>query len=334
MPCRDVTCRRAAAIAAGSLLFSLSAPAARAGDSFDLTPPAWMPADASAPAAAAGADAPVDTDPLTDYFAAWSDRIAHVRATQPGWSSPLVTTTGLLEQRVRFDLAREQSGNGTGTTVLDNGKGVDLIVSDSNQVQIAAPPYYVRSGASTTTKGGQPIEPLAGLADWPFLRIEQRLASSPESERDYVLTAWLQIVAPSGIARLTGGAWQFLPTFAFGKGWGRFDVQGTLGAVLPVAQVNAIGHQVQTNIAFQYHVPPVFWPEVEVNSTYYADGVRGGLNQIYLTPGLVVGRFALGERLQLTLGAGYQVALTPPYRAAPLTPAYNHAWLVSSRLNF
>ena len=62
-------------------------------------------------------------------------------------------------------------------------------------------------------------------------------------------------------------------------------------------------------------------------------GDRGGLNQGYLTPGLVVGRFALGDTLQLTLGAGYQVAVGAPYRATPPTPACNHALLATSRQN-
>jgi len=327
MPCRDATCRRAASLAAGSLLLWSAAPAARAQSGFDLTPPLDLPADQ--PTAA-----PSGTDGLSAWLAGWSDRVAGARASQPHWSSPLVTTTGLLEQRVRFDLARQHAGNGTDTTLLDDGRGVDLIVSGSNEIQIAAPPYYVRSGAPAATKEGRPIEPLAGWGDWTFLRIEQRLASSPDSAGDYVLTAWLQILAPSGIPRLTADAWEYLPTLAFGKGFGDFDVQATLGAVLPASHTDVIGHQVQTNIAFQYHVRPVFWPELEVNWTYYADGQRGGLNQVYLTPGLVVGRFALGETLQLTLGAGYQVAVAPPYRATPLTPAYDHAWLVTSRLNF
>ena len=42
---------------------------------------------------------------------------------------------------------------------------------------------------------------------------------------------------------------------------------------------------------FNTRIAPVFWPEMEVNWTYYANGQRGGLNQIYLTPGVVVGRF-------------------------------------------
>jgi hypothetical protein len=58
------------------------------------------------------------------------------------------------------------------------------------------------------------------------------------------------------------------------------------------------------------------------------------LNQIYLTPGLGIGRFTLPGDLKFTCGVGYQAAVTPAYIAKPQTPAYNHAWVFTTRLNF
>jgi len=268
-----------------------------------------------------------DAADLSDIFAGWAGVAAQARATQPDWSSPIATTTGMLEQRLRFDISREHSGNGTSTTLLDGGKGLDLIVSDSDEIQIAADPYDIRN--SRTGKGA-----LGGFNDWPFLRVEHRLASSPAGQDDYVLTAWLSVQAPSGITRLTSNAWTWGPTIAFGKGWDNFDVQGTVGASVPASHTAKLGDQIQTNVALQYHVLKVLWPEVEVNSTYYADGQRGGLNQVYLTPGVVIGRFPLGHALMFTFGAGYQVAVSPHYRASPLTPAYDHSLVLTTRLNF
>lgn len=260
----------------------------------------------------------------SDGFWSWA---ADARATQPEWSSPLATTTAMLEQRLRFDFADEHSGNGTDTALLDSGKGLDLIVSDTNEIQFAAPPYDVRTGPNE--KGH-----LKGFGDWTFLRVEQRLASSPTDEDNYVLTTWLTVQAPSGIKRLTGNSWSWGPTLAFGKGWGDFDIQATIGGILPASHTATLGQQVQTNIAFQYHVLRVLWPEIEFNSIYYPDGLRAGLNQIYLTSGVVIGRFALADNLKATFGAGYQWALSPDFRASPLTPSYNHAVLFTSRLNF
>jgi len=289
----------------------------------DPLPPATPAAPSADPAGAPSGD-----DGASDAIVAgWAERVRRARETQPDWSSPLVTTTGMLEQRLRFDLARQHAGNATDTTVIDGGRGLDLIVSETNEVQIAAIPYDIRTGA-----GGKGA--LTGFADWPFLRLKQRLASSPASEGNYVLTTWLQVQAPSGIAALSNNAWTFLPTLAFGKGWGDVDVQGTVGGVLPVAHADKLGQQIVTNVALQHHVLGVLWPQFEVNWTHFVGGQRHGLNQIFLTPGLVVGRFHIAGLGRLTVGVGYQSAIAPSFRAKPLTPAVDHAWLFSSRLNF
>jgi hypothetical protein len=39
----------------------------------------------------------------------------------------------MLEQRFRFDLSEQHAGNGANTTVLDGGRGLDLIVSPGNE---------------------------------------------------------------------------------------------------------------------------------------------------------------------------------------------------------
>jgi hypothetical protein len=322
-------------LSGAAALLGAALPQARA-DGFDLTVPRSSVTDPSA--VAAPADAQVAGDGIrggiSDYVSNWGARVAHARATQPSWSSPLVTTTGLLEQRVRFDLQEQHSGNGTDTTVLGGDRGVDLIVSETNEIQMAFPPYAIRTGvAGTGPENKGAIPSLAGFNDWPFLRVEQRLASSPSSGGDYVLTAWIAFQAPTGIARLTNNAWVYAPTLAFGKGFGAFVVQGTVAAVFP-APTFPTGNQIQTNVALQYHVLRVFWPEVEVSWTYYANGQRGGLNQVYLTTGVVVGRLSLTDTLRFTFGAGYQLAVAPPYQAAPQTPSYNHAWLFTTRTNF
>ena len=210
--------------------------------------------------------------------------------------------------------------------MLDDSRALDLIVGDSNEIQLAMAPYQIRHTPGMRTQ--------SGFADGSVFRFEQRLASSPADGDDYVVTTWLQVQAPAGIAAYTNSAWQLQPTVAVGKGWGPFDIQATLGGVLPTANVAKLGNQVQSNVAFQYHLGEVFWPELEVNWTYYGGGQRNGLNQIYLTPGVVVGRFDLTQALKFTFGVGYQQAVSPDYRKTPLTPAYAHAWLATSRINF
>ena len=52
-----------------------------------------------------------------------------------------------------------------------------------------------------------------------------------------------------------------------------------------------------------------------VNYEYWPNGQHGGLNQVLLTPGLILGRFKIGQDtatrpVNLIFGAGYQVAVT------------------------
>src|SRR5205085_2242992 len=82
-------------------------------------------------------DLPPSQDSVSGFLSAWAARAQRVRATQPSWSSPLVTTSGLLEQRLRFDLAEQYAGNGANTMVIDAPRSLDLIVSDTNDIRIA-----------------------------------------------------------------------------------------------------------------------------------------------------------------------------------------------------
>src|ERR1700680_3127239 len=138
--CRAIRPRRGRRVGvATATWFLVVAPhPAWAADGLDLTLPPLSAADRPVTAAAG---MPLDRNVIADYLESWSDRAARARETQPGWSSPLITTTGLMEQRLRFDLAEQHAGNGTDTTALDGGRGLDLIVSETNEIQLALPPY-------------------------------------------------------------------------------------------------------------------------------------------------------------------------------------------------
>ncbi len=119
------------------------------------------------------------------------------------------------------------------------------------------------------------------------------------------------------------------PTIAFGKGWGDFDVQSTFGVTVPDdgTATAGPGTPLVLNTAFQYRIVKVVWPEFEVNYTYWPDGEHDGKNQVFLTPGFIIGRLPIWERLGLTIGLGYQVAVTG-------NPTYNHNVILSARLPF
>jgi hypothetical protein len=253
--------------------------------------------------------------------------IARGRAEQPHWATPMVTNTGRLEERFRFDAAFQSIGNGSRMTVIDGSKGLDLMIGETEEIQIALPPYDIKHTA--TGKGDA-----KGLGDWQFLRFKQRLASGNADNGDYIVSALIAFQAPSGKSTLTNDAYQIAPSLALGKGFGAFVVQSTVGFVIPLAHENMLGTQLTTNVALQYHLLRYFWPEIEVNWTYYLDGTRGRKSQVVLTPGLVIGRLPLTRDVSLTVGIAYQRAVAPTYRPSPLLPSFSHAWLASTRLNF
>ncbi len=58
------------------------------------------------------------------------------------------------------------------------------------------------------------------------------------------------------------------------------------------------------NTAFQYHVARFLRPEVEANYPYWPNGKHEGLNQLFLTPGLALGRLPVSGWVGLTLVVG------------------------------
>jgi hypothetical protein len=291
---------------------------------------------ASATVGAKAADAPADapppvfsdagSNPITDYFLHWYDRVHEAQATQPHWMTPIATVTPRLEEEIRFDAQFQQLGTGAQITNIDGGKGLELIPTTMNEVLINAPAYQERSVKS----------PAHGFADWNFLTVKQRIVSAPEDKGNYIFSTFLGVQAPMTGSPFTNHAWIITPTLAGGKGWGDFDIQATVGSPLPTSHVSIIGHSLVTNVAFQYHFLEYFWPELEFNDTYWFDGLRAHRNQLYITPGIVFGRFALGNGLKGIVGVGYQFGVDPqrPVLTPALTPVYDHAVLVTSRLAF
>jgi opacity protein-like surface antigen len=118
-----------------------------------------------------------------------------------------------------------------------------------------------------------------------------------------------------------------LPTIAAGKGWGNFDLQTTFGASIPTTRLDKLGTPLAHNIAFQYRVLRIVWPEIEVNSTFWANGAQSGHKQVFLSPGMVVGKLHLWKRLGMTIGGGAQIPVTHYH-------LQDHNFLISVRFPF
>jgi len=255
------------------------------------------------------------------YFSDWFARVSQIQSEQPHWVTPLATVTPRLEEELRYDEDRESLSGGRTLTSFGGGKGLELIPAENIEVILNVPAWETESG-----ENGAPRK--QGWADESFL-FKYRLMSANEKNGNYILTAFMGLSVPTGGEAFTEDHYIVTPTIAFGKGWGDFDFQSTLGVSLPDngSAPDGYGMPIALNTAFQYRVMKRIWPEVEVNYTAWPNGEHNGLNQVLITPGLVVGRIPIAGRLGLTFGMGYQVAVTG-------NPRYRNNLLFSVRLPF
>jgi hypothetical protein len=272
------------------------------------------------------AQAPPSSDAMGSFFGDWFARVDATQAAQPHWMTPMATTTPRLEEEFRYDQSFETLGHSGGH--LDNfggGKGLELIPFYPIEVIFGVPPYIEKSTPKTT---------VSGWNDWPFLLVKYRILSANEQSGNYILTAFLQGSAPTGILALTSHSYMITPTIAAGWGIGDFDVQTTLGESFPTEHTD-VGKVISWNTAFQYHLWEILWPEVEFNWMHFSTGERGGLSQGFITPGIVFGRFHIVDRIKLSIGLGYQIAVEPsPTVPKPLTPMYKNNFILSTRFSF
>lgn len=73
-------------------------------------------------------------NPITDYFAAWFDRVDAAQASQPHWMTPITTVTPRLEEEFRYDQFQQFLGNGAEVNNYFGGKGLELIPTTSNEI--------------------------------------------------------------------------------------------------------------------------------------------------------------------------------------------------------
>jgi hypothetical protein len=92
---------------------------------------------------------------------------------------------------------------------------------------------------------------------------------------------------PTGDDGNSAGHTIYTPTIAFGKGFGNFDVQSTVGIAIPNGGVDRLSMPLAWNTAFQYRIFRYFWPELEFNYTWFTLGENTGKNQLFITPGLL-----------------------------------------------
>lgn len=228
------------------------------------------------------------------YFSNWFERVNKTQAEQPHWITPLFTTTSRLEEEFRSDIVWTPTAAGDSLN-YGNGKGLELIPTEHTEVILGVPPYQVPASGPN------------GMGNIP-ITLKYRFLTGNEEHGNYIVTAFLAGSIPAGRYATRYGS--ITPTLAFGKGFRSFDFQSTVGWTIPTGGRQSAGTPVAYNTAFQYRVLRKLWPEVEVNATFWPNGKSDGNKQVFVSPGLVAGRFHLWRRLGLSIGAGEQIAVT------------------------
>lgn len=259
---------------------------------------------------------------IVNYFVNWFPRVTQIQSEQPHWVTPLVTVTPRLEEELRYDQFWQANPHGVATDNFGGGKGLELIPFQNTEIILGVPAYIAHNGHVLHGKDVARDD----WADETFL-IKYRLLSANEENGNYILTAFMGFSAPTGNRGNSSGHFLFIPTIAGGKGFGDFDVQSTVGITFPSGGEDRLGWPLVWNTAFQYRIRKYFWPDFETNYTWFAKGKRTGQSQLFLTPGLLIGRIPIHERVGVTIGAGYQVAVTDH-------PTYHNAVILSARIPF
>jgi len=260
--------------------------------------------------------------PQDGFYSRWEARTNAIQSKQPPWAVPLVTTYTGLFQVVRTDIVHQVTPALTSTWNFDNSKGVNLIASNRTEIAFNLPPYIKHNSKAVD-----------GFGDLSFLG-KYRIASGNAQHGCYTLSAWVVATVPTGSAKNGSTDASIAPTLGTGKGFGRFDVQSTLGATLPTGKpaITTAGRPVAWNTVAQYRLGKIFWPEIESNATFYKGGANDGKTQEFITPGLIVGKCALHaedpkSRPGLAIGAGMQIAASHFH-------TYNHALILTARWIF
>lgn len=271
--------------------------------------------------------------PFINFKAKYDQWLAMVHRTheeeQPDWMTPLVTVIPTLQQEIRTDYGFAFAPRGLQTFTYAS-KGTEIIPTENTEVIFGNPSYV--------TKNLPADKHTSGFADWPFL-VKYRLLSSPSDAGNYVVTLMLSSSFAIGSTSFVSENHDlFSPLIGFGKGivtkYGEFDYQATIGPTIPDGQTNTLGTPIVWNSAFQFGhrfhlgewVVPL-WPEFETMWVAYPNGDNRGQQQLYLTPGLIAGRFKLSEHTYFVLGAGLQFAATQARSS-------NHQWLVTMRIPY
>lgn len=267
---------------------------------------------------ASGTRAPAQSS----FLARHQSLVLATQLDQPSWATPLVTISPKIEQGFRVDFVHQSLPNGQSSWNYGGAKGLQIIPFRRVEIRLSPPPFLTHTNPRLED----------GFGDMG-VRAKYRIYGSPETRHNAIVTAELAATVPTGSVGNGSCCAIVTPILEVGKGVGKFAFTVDARGTLPVTSTQTLGRQVLLNQVTQFHATRLLWLETEVNTTLFRGGKNDGRQQTFLTPGVILSRIPLrrvragGRGLQLTVGAGEQIALTH-------FSTYNHSPILSARLRF
>jgi hypothetical protein len=201
---------------------------------------------------------------------------ASMSAVQPTWMGPLIQSDSRLSQSLRLSVSNSYSP-GAQPIVYGNNHGFCLLAARRFQFELD-PPSLFRNHSATLKDG-------FGNA---ATQVKMRIASGNAEHGNYAVTAIVSRSYTPGSYENGSYTGAYGPRIAVGKAFGRFNLQSTIGGVLPTGQVSLQGRAIEWNATAQVHPNAHLFVDIENNATYFKGSSADGQTQNFITPAAFV----------------------------------------------
>lgn len=260
-----------------------------------------------------------DQEPGTSWFDQWHRMTAETKERQPDWMNPIVTASSRIDNAIRYDVYNQTLSNGHKKYDFGAGKGVSLIVTPTDEFSFSLPNYIYEPGVAAATGWRGEV-----------LELKHRIISSPQNQHNYVFSAQLSALTPTGAIPGEPNHWIWTPMLLFGKGWGNFNCLINFGTQWADGADRELSEPFVWNVAFEYWIgriaPCIEFTSEAAVSAFEVFGPPG----IFVLPELLLGRFDLRKDMPCSFGVGYQIGMNK----STIDTKYDNALIVKLNLLF
>ncbi len=193
-------------------------------------------------------------------------------AVQPLWMGPLIQADARLAQAVRISVSNA-SFPGAQTISYGNNHGVSVVAARRFQFDFVPPSYFRNHSAALKDGFGNAAT-----------QVKYRIASGNAESGNFAVTAIVSYgFAPRSYQNYMLTSY-FDPKLAAGIAFGKFNVQSTLGGLLPTGKIAAQGRIIEWNLTAQVHPTARLWFDVENNAAFVKGSIYDNKTQNFMTP--------------------------------------------------